>query len=242
MPNIYKRHVVVGHNLSPVIEKPKVYRSPEEEDNARQEAEFEASQYIAEARNNAAAIIEDAKQRAANMIAEAEASVKQIHDDAYEEGYSTGQHFGLDSIEQQRADLLRDAEFVLNEAQEERNKIIADSEKEIIALTLAIARKVINHEITINQDAYLDLIRAAIKALQDKEGVNIKINATQYQRFVGTPTVTLKTEKGETEVTVTPESTFEEGDIIVRTPNGVADSGVNTQIDSIERAFLGADE
>ncbi len=230
-----------AEDTKPIIIKSETEAPPEEEVEHIPTKE-EIDQIVSDAQEQASSIIQDAKQRAENIISQAEAKANQVHDGAYDEGYNEGKQAAKDEIEQQRQDLLAEANGAIEKAKQARAEIIGRSEKELIALSLAIAKKILDHEIQ-EKEIYVALIKNAIKSLQAADDINAKISVDAFKKhFADSPTLEVETPKGGMTVNVSSDTSLHEGDLLVETKGGMIDGGINTQMNAIERGMLGEAE
>ncbi len=185
------------------------------------------------------AVMQDAMRRAEALAQQAESEATRVHDEAYDAGYREGYEYAMSQVEEQKAQLLSEAAATLDDARRERREILAHAEGEILALTLAISRKVIGVALEQHTDAYLSLIRTAIAGVQHADGMGVKLSSAMYEKHINTDTLTLDTASGDVTLHVTPEHSLPEDALYIDTPSGGISAGAMTQLDNLESAMLG---
>lgn len=108
-------------------------------DKALREAEAmhaRARQSLAQAQEEAERILAEAREQAVTVQAEAQA---QGYQDGYAQGFAEGQAAG----EQSLADVIQQLQGLLAAVQEERRRVLAHAEEEVVHLTLALAEKMV---------------------------------------------------------------------------------------------------
>lgn len=111
-----------------------------------------------------------------------------------------------------------------------RKQIREEAESEMVALSMAIARRVLHRELTVDPDAVLGLLRAALARVKAREITRIRTHAAHEEALRHA----LRDESG---ITVEPDSSLRLGDILVETARGTLDASVNGQLLEIERGF-----
>lgn len=95
---------------------------------------------------------------------------------AYELGFASGEKAGFE-IGRKKAEALFSSLHGLIDGLESARRIVLErSEKDILALSLAIARKVVRSEITARHDVVCECVKTALKAINTKGPVVVKVN------------------------------------------------------------------
>ena len=114
-----------------------------------------------------------------------------------------------------------------------KRKLRADAEREVVKLSLAIARRILNRELATDPDALQGIVHAALGKLQARDIWQVRIGPH------GSDTLNAVLERaglgGTVKVKIDPA--LHPGDLIIETPAGELDASVNTQLHEIERGF-----
>ena len=103
-------------------------------------------------------------------------SLDEIETQAYIRGFNKGEKAGFESA----ADKIESLRRLLDEAVEAlryaRNRIQRDTEKEIVELVLAVAGRIVGHEVQTNREAIVAVVQEALRKVENQDTVVIKMN------------------------------------------------------------------
>lgn len=182
-------------------------------------AEFDAAE-------RARAIVADAEARARGILEAAEAERDRIRAEAAEQG---------------RRDGLARAGAVLAAAAAARDRRLASAEREIAALALDVARKVLGRELARDPSAVADLAAQAIAVARDRREVTLRVNpadAEAIRAAAGRLAAALTRAAG---LDIREDPAVERGGAVVETEAGRIDARVETQLAALARALEEAD-
>lgn len=114
-----------------------------------------------------------------------------------------------------------------------RQRFRQEAEEDVVALALAIARRILHRELTMAPNALLGLVKAALEKMGACEVHRVRVSpedaplVKQYLDKMGLPQ----------RVDVTADPTLERGAILLDSSRGTLDASVETQIDEIERGL-----
>jgi flagellar assembly protein FliH len=104
-------------------------------------------------------------------------SLDEIETQAYIRGFNKGEKAGFESA----ADKIESLSHMLDEAVEAlrhaRNRIQSDTEKEIVELVLAVAGRIVSHEVQTNREAIVAVVKEALQKVENQDTVVIKMNS-----------------------------------------------------------------
>ncbi len=165
----------------------------------------------------------------AGMESELPIRIDQARQTGFREGEAAGQakaHAAVDAAVQR---LARAAAEVAGYRADYRR----ESEQEMVKLSLAIARKVLRRELTVDPGALQGVVKAALETLNAGEVYRIRLaapDAAALERHIqamGLPQA----------IEVFADATLERGAVIFETARGLVDAGIQTQLAEIERGF-----
>jgi flagellar assembly protein FliH len=108
-----------------------------------------------------------------------------------------------------------------------------ESEQELVKLSLAIARKVLKREVTVDPSSLQGIVKAALETLNAGEVYRIRLATPdaaaldRHLQAMGLPQA----------IEVIADPALERGAVLFETARGLVDAGVQTQIAEIERGF-----
>ena len=152
---------------------------------------------------------------------------------AYQNGFQEGQaaarkEFGgqLDAMTVRLARTVEELSGV-------RRRFRHEAEEEVIALALAIARRILHRELTVSPDALLGLLKAALEKIEVREVHRMRLHpedAALVQQHLGAMGLPQRVE-------LIADPGLQRGSAILDSSRGALDVSVETQLAEIERGF-----
>lgn len=175
----------------------------------------------------------NAAERARAIVAEAEARARELLEGAQEER----ERIRADAAEQGRAEGLARAGAALVAAAAARDRRLAGAEREVVALALDVARKVLGRELAQDRSAVADLAAQALAVARDRREVTLRVNpedADAIRAAAGRLGALLARAPG---LDVREDPTVERGGAVVETEAGRVDARVEAQLAALARAI-----
>jgi len=203
------------------------------------------------------------------IIEEMKKKIKIVEKKAFEEGFDKGKQAGVESeakkIETILSDFrqaLLDLEKVkkknylnaeketLLDLEKVKKKNYLNAEKETVNLSLSIARKIVCHEVSINKEVVLNVIKQAFKKVVDHEKIKIKISPSDF-KFIeqsefkiskiidNIDKVAFEEDKNDNidKVAFEEDKNISDGGCIIETNLGDIDARIEEQLQVVEEAF-----
>jgi len=202
------------------------------------ETEQMVKELLETARREAEKIIKNANNGAENVISEGRVRLKDIEDEAYQRGWQAGSQDGRNHAEEEYQIRLQEAQNLLDKAAEERHSIIAGSEDEIVQLAVTVARKIISHELAVNPDTIVDIVKRAIDKTSDREELTVWVNPENLESTISAQEDISLSSKGIRKLKILADATVAPGGCVVETQNGTVDARVERQLSEIEQALM----
>jgi flagellar assembly protein FliH len=163
-----------------------------------------------------------------------EASLAVIEREAFAKGFAQGERAGAEAAAVQGEAMLRRLMQTLEEVTDLRARVIRDTEHQMVRLALAIARRVIHREVTIDRELVMAIARVAMDRIGDGASVTIRLNADDCAAI----TATRQSPWPDGHVTVQPDARLPRGGCRIESDLGLIDAGVDAQLQEITRALL----
>lgn len=169
------------------------------------------------------------EQRLASVQQEAEQRVRAAFQQGLQQGDANArQELGtrLDGTVERLARSIQDIAGV-------RQRCRREGEQDLVKLALAIARRILHRELTVDSDAILGLVKAALDKLDAREVQSIRVhpeNADALNRYLDRMGLPQRLQ-------ITPDPSLERGAAIFETSRGSLDASAETQLAEIERGF-----
>ncbi len=165
---------------------------------------------------------------AAERLAELERQMEARVREAYREGEAAGRERGraeyASAIEQLTASVREMAAI--------KPRLRHEAERDLVQLSLAIARRILRRELTVDPGAVAGIVRAALDRLAQVEIYRLRLNPAD---------VAAVAEQVGQRVEVIPDPALPRGAAIFETARGKLDASIDTQLEEIERGFADGD-
>jgi len=194
----------------------------------------EAQHLIDRASEDAERLIRDAQHRATSLIDQAQGRAGEIEAQAKEQGFQLGVGDGRTAAQAEMDEMLETMRGLVEMARIERHKIIESAEPEIVRLAVYIAERVLNQHVAVDQNAVIDMVRAAITRLVNREKVTVRVNPADMQ--------TMREHRDQLmsindidHMRVIEDQRVDRGGVVIETESGTIDSKVSTQLREVRR-------
>ncbi len=183
------------------------------------------------------AALETAKHQAERIVAEAEAQAESIAAEARSQGYDAGLTEGLQTAEEQCKEyLLQIAEMAKNAAVD-RDRMVRMAQRELSALALAIATRVIHREVATDPSVVLSMVESALQRIPVENQVRILVNPEDTELLQSKWSSLLGSLSLGCEVELLPDERVGKGGCLIETRGGMVDSRIETQMARIIESF-----
>ena len=162
-------------------------------------------------------------------------SAAQLEEEIYARGFAAGQQAAATATQQDTAALARKLAATLDDLVRVRDQMIRHTEKQMVQLALAVARRVVHREVSLDANVLVTMMRVALERVSDAARVSVRLNPADHQAV----TAALADAPTSDQVTVTADPRVPRGGCKVESEYGDIDAGVDAQIQEIARALLG---
>lgn len=158
--------------------------------------------------------------------------------EAFAKGYEQGERAGAEAAGKRGEAMLRRLAETLTELTTLRATMIRQTETQLVELALAVARRVVHREITLDSNLLIAIARVALDRLGESATVTVRLHPEEYEA-TGAARVS---EFAGSNVTFVPDARVGRGGCRVESEMGLIDAGVDAQIHEIARALLGDEQ
>jgi flagellar assembly protein FliH len=167
-----------------------------------------------------------------------DAHLAALERDAFAKGFAQGEQAGADQASQRGEAMLYRLMQTIEELTQVRAQMIQQTERQMVQLALAVARRVIHREVSIDPDLLIAMARVALERLGETAQVKIRLHPEDYQA-AGAERVA---QQAGSNVTVVADAHLSRGGCRIESDMGMLDAGVDAQLHEIARALLGGDD
>ncbi|MCX6625499.1 MAG: FliH/SctL family protein [Acidobacteria bacterium] len=175
----------------------------------------------------------EAVARLQNQLAALHAETVRREEQARQLGAREGEQAGARAAAAELQPVIARLGRTIEELGSLRRRFRSEAEKDIIKLTLAIAKRVLHREINMDPEAMLGLIRVALEQIDLRELHRVRlhpVDAPAVERHIAAAGIPDR-------VQVVADPTLERGGAIFETTHGNLDASISTQLEEITRGF-----
>lgn len=156
-----------------------------------------------------------------------------VEREAFTKGYAQGERSGEEAATVRAEAVLWRLTQTLEELGSLREQMISKTERQVVQLALAIAARIVHHEVAVDHELLVAMARVALDRLGDRKSATIRLNPQDFaaagvDRLVG-----------KAAVEIVADATVNRGGCRVESDFGLIDVAVAAQLAEITTALLG---
>ena len=163
--------------------------------------------------------------------------------DGLEEGLEAGRAQGREETAARLGDELSGAIACVNKVAADidarRASLLRDAEREVLALAIAVAEKIVKREIRCCPDVIVNNVRKALETIAQRSGATIEVNPDDLALVEAHAREALDIFRESPGLRLAANSHVARGGCMVTSAGGGADLRIDTQLDLIEQVLLG---
>ncbi|MCC7034575.1 MAG: hypothetical protein IT179_17275 [Acidobacteria bacterium] len=161
----------------------------------------------------------------------------QVEREAFMKGYAQGERAGAEAAAARGDAVVRRLADTVDEIRTLRTDLLQKAERQIVQLALAIARRIVHREVSIDRDLVAAMGRVALDRLGQTASATIRLHPDDYAAVVRDSAAAAS---GDGTTTIVADPMVRRGGCLVRSDFGVIDVGIDAQIQEIATALLGS--
>ncbi len=232
-----------------LVETSEIETEPEEDpiEKLKEESRIilaETEQIVIEllekARQEAKSIIGNAQEEADYIRAQVFEESNKMREEADKQGYAEGLKRAQTEIEADRQLAMEQAKIMVEDARRMKSEMLNSVEPDMVRLVLAIARKVVVTDLSIQPQAIVSIVRQAIANLSDPDHVRVYLNPEDMALIIDSINWGDLGEIGnqDIQVEVKEDRRINRGGCMVESSGGIVDAQLNTRLETIEAVLL----
>lgn len=228
---IEKARCVQAHRFPEIQGAPK----PANGKGARGEKNFQRLRFCpAETREPQAAALHGGNGRITYTVPD---EVATLREKAFKEGLCQGEKAGSEAERKKMEPLLNNLRRALVQLEEARREIHRAAEKQIVELALAVARKVVCREVSVNRDVIVDVVKEALKRVANQELIKIRVGPAALEILKNPACLLAEEMDGYESICIEEDKTISSGGCVIETQLGDIDARIEEQLRVLESAF-----
>jgi flagellar assembly protein FliH len=162
----------------------------------------------------------------------------EIEKEAYEKGFSEGERAGRETGEKMVEAVLKQYTQTLEELKGLRRNLLTGSEREVVRLSLEVAKKVVKREVSVDEELILALVKVALSRLADQSVMTIRVNPKDGQSILHFRESPGHRDSWHDGIKLVEDPMITRGGCLIETDSGVIDARVEEQFREIEKGFF----
>ncbi|MEJ2099666.1 MAG: FliH/SctL family protein [Desulfobacterales bacterium] len=164
-------------------------------------------------------------------------SVEEIKENAFQKGFAEGQKVGFESGTKKVDPVINSLHQALVQLQNIRREIYQELEKEVVRLALAIAKKIVCHEVKTTRETVLCVAREALSRVENPAKIKIKLNPEDLQFINDTKSQLSQMLDNVDHIRFEAADSIQRGGCLIETDRGDIDARIEKQFQAIEETF-----
>lgn len=201
-------------------------------DRAKKEADEIKKRADEEGKRLSQKLLEEARKESEALKEEA---YKKGYKEGYDKGFAQGYAEGMKAGKTEYDGLLSLLRGIIDEIGKSKEKILEGMEPEIIGIVKVVLRKILLREVMFDEELVLRVVKAAIKRLEERSKIVIRINPEDLPKVVEKREELFRSIEGLKELDIVEDSRVGRGGCMVEGPFGVVDARIERQMEEVER-------
>jgi flagellar assembly protein FliH len=153
-------------------------------------------------------------------------------EEAYQRGLREGDSRAAQRMEEQVTARIQQLGRSIEQLALHRGKVQREAEPELVRLSLAIARRILRRELSVDPEALLGLVKAGLERIESADVHRVRVHPEHA------PVLARLLEGAARSVEIAADPGLPVGAVIFETSRGSLDTGLETQLKEIERGFV----
>ena len=166
---------------------------------------------------------------------EQQAQLAALERDSFTKGYAQGERAGLEAGGKRAEAMLRRLAQTLEELSALRDNMVRQTERELVQLSVAIARRILQREVSVDPELTAALAHIALERLGGTGPATVRLHPDDYAIVTSGQVAPL----GGRQVDIVSDPRVARGGCLVESEFGSINASVDAQVDEIARAVLG---
>jgi flagellar assembly protein FliH len=151
-----------------------------------------------------------------------------------EEAYNQGLADGALRAGEELKGACKSMGAALKELNGLREKVLRESEEDLLKLSMVVAKKIVRQELTVDRRILANVIRAAVSGVGEREEIVIRLNPDDFKAVSANKKLFL----GDEQATIKADEAVASGGCMIDTAMGVIDASIEDQLEEVYRRLL----
>jgi flagellar assembly protein FliH len=161
-------------------------------------------------------------------------STAEIEREAFMKGYANGERAGAEAAAKRGEAMLRRLAQTLDDLATLRGEMIRKTERQLVDLALAMTRRILHREVTLDRELLVTMARVAIDRLGERSSATIRLHPDDFAAVLAG-----RDGAADPGLNVVADPNVSHGGCRVESDFGIIDVGVDAQLAELATALLG---
>ena len=154
------------------------------------------------------------------------------------ESFQNGLIEGKNLAERGLLNVFRSLRIAAEDVHALREKVMRESEDEIVKLIMMVSRKVILREVTLDRKILVNVLQAAMAAVSERDEITVRLNPDDYILVTANHEEYFRKELMTDKLRLKSDPTLSQGFCQIDSEMGTIDAGIDSQLNEIFRRLL----
>jgi flagellar assembly protein FliH len=173
----------------------------------------------------------------AERRAEDEQRIQQATETGFTNGYEEGVKLAEAEVRQQYEDVVTQAEQLVEQAFIVKNQIIAEAEPFLLELSVKIAEKIIQKQLTLEESYIKELIQKQLQRKREKGVITLCVAPAQFMLMNASREELSRSIDAQADLQIIPDASVQDMGCVIRSAYGTIDARIETQLTEIKKAL-----
>jgi flagellar assembly protein FliH len=155
-----------------------------------------------------------------------------------QESFGKGLAEGQQHAEKLFNDACRSLTSAVDEISGLKEKIVRESEEDLLRLTIMVAKQIIQREVSLDREILAQFVTEATRGIADQDEIIISFNPEDYWIISDKRHLYLAAIGDKRKITIKPDDSVPVGGCVVDTPTGLVDARVEAQLEEVFKQLM----
>jgi flagellar assembly protein FliH len=156
----------------------------------------------------------------------------------YKKGYQEGYDHGVREANSNAMEIIKDADEYLKACQAAATRYIKETQEDIVTLSVEIAKKILNTELTVNTEAIFKMAQGILSKAVDRRQIILKVNPQDFNLIKNRRDELSIYVEDPNNLMIVADSSIGQGSLKAETSSGFIDGSIDNQLDIILNSLL----
>ena len=159
-----------------------------------------------------------------------------VERDAYQKGFESGEKAGLQTAQRKMVLQEERLENIIRDIADAKECVIKNAAGEVVSIAFAVAGRILRREVVLSEDAFLPVLKDAMREVFDSERVVIKLNQQDLEFIKKRPGLAGELKEGRKTVAFEADEGIEHGGCIVVTEHKEVEATLQAQLEELYKS------